>query len=75
MVGVIYGLVAGLLALLILFPITYWLGGATQNFFIGLNIFTYYVHNFVEIFFLIIFSGVVLGAVSSALAIRRYLKV
>jgi cell division transport system permease protein len=74
-VGVIYGLVAGLLSLLLLLPMTYWLGGATQNFFIGLNIFTYYLHNFLEIFALIIGTGIVLGAVSSALAIRRYLKV
>jgi len=74
-VGVIYGLVAGLLSLLILLPITYWLGKATVNFFIGLNIFSYYLHNFFEIFVIIIFSGIILGAVSSFLAIRRYLKV
>jgi cell division transport system permease protein len=74
-VGIIYGLVAGLLSLLLLLPMTYWLGGATQNFFIGLNIFTYYLHNFLEIFGLILGTGIVLGAFSSALAIRRYLKV
>jgi len=74
-VGVIYGLVAGLLSLLLLLPITYWLGKATVNFFIGLNIFSYYLHNFLEIFLIIVLSGVLLGAVSSFLAIRRYLKV
>ncbi len=74
-VGVIYGVVAGILALLLLLPMTYWLGGATKSFFIGLNIFSYYLHNFAQIFLLIIFSGVILGAVSSFLAIRRYLKV
>ncbi|MDB5194014.1 MAG: Cell division protein FtsX [Parcubacteria group bacterium] len=74
-VGIIYGLMAGLLSLLLLFPMTYWLGSATQNFFIGLNIFTYYLHNFFQIFLIIIGTGVILGAVSSALAIRRYLKV
>jgi cell division transport system permease protein len=74
-VGVIYGLVAGLISLLLFLPITYWLGGVTQNFFIGLNIFSYYIHNFIQIFFIIIFSGVLLGAASSFLAIRKYLKV
>jgi cell division transport system permease protein len=74
-VGIIYGLVAGLFSLLIMLPMTYWLGGATQNFFIGLNIFSYYLHNFLEIFAIVIGTGIVLGAVSSALAIRRYLKV
>ncbi|MEX2010512.1 MAG: permease-like cell division protein FtsX [Parcubacteria group bacterium] len=74
-VGVIYGLVAGLLTLLLFLPITYWLGKATQNFFIGLNIFSYYLHNFLQIFLIIIGAGIILGAVSSALAIRKYLKV
>ena len=73
--GVIYGLVAGILALLIFLPITYWLGKLTQNFFIGLNIFSYYIHQFPQIFLIIIGSGVFVGAVSSILAIRKYLKV
>lgn len=73
--GVIYGLVAGILTLLVLLPLTYWLGNATESFFIGLNIFSYYLRNFIEVFFIIIGSGMILGAVSSALAIRRYLKV
>jgi hypothetical protein len=67
--------VAGLISLLLFLPITYWLGGVTQNFFIGLNIFSYYIHNFIQIFFIIIFSGILLGAASSFLAIRKYLKV
>ena len=73
--GVIYGLVAGILALLIFLPITYWLGKLTQNFFIGLNIFSYYIHQFPQIFLIIIGSGIFVGAVSSLLAIRKYLKV
>lgn len=73
-VGVIYGLVAGVLALLLFLPITYWLGSATANFFIGLNIFNYYLGNFPQIFFIIMFSGIAIGALSSALAIRKYLR-
>jgi len=74
-VGIIYGLVAGLGTLLIFLPVTYWLGRATENFFIGLNIFYYYVSNFPVIFFIIVGSGILLGATSSFLAVRRYLKV
>jgi len=74
-VGIIYGLVAGLGTLLIFLPVTYWLGRATENFFIGLNIFNYYVSNFPVIFFIIVGSGILLGATSSFLAVRRYLKV
>ncbi|CAN5151815.1 permease-like cell division protein FtsX [soil metagenome] len=73
--GIIYGLVAGVIALIVFLPITYWLGKLTENFFIGLNIFSYYLHQFPEIFLIVIFSGIAIGAISSFLAIRKYLKV
>jgi cell division transport system permease protein len=62
-------------SLMLFLPITYWIGKVTQNFFIGMNLFTYYLHNFPEIFLILIGSGILIGAVSSILAIRRYLKV
>ncbi len=74
-VGVIYGIVAGITTLFVFLPITYWLGQVTQNFFIGLNIFDYYLSNFPMIFIIIVGSGILIGALSSFLAIRRYLKV
>ena len=74
-VGLIYGVVAGLLTLLLLLPLTYWLASTTENFFVGLNIFSYYLRHFPEIAFIVIVSGVLIGALSSALAIRKYLKV
>lgn len=74
-VGVIYGVVAGLLTLLFLLPITYWLGNTTENFFVGFNLFSYYLRHFLEIAFIVIMSGVLIGAFSSILAIRKYLKV
>lgn len=72
--GMIYGVFATLLTSILFLPITYWLGKTTQNFFIDFNIFTYYLHNFVEVFFILLASGIVIGAVSSIWAIRRYLK-
>ena len=74
-VGVIYGLVASLLTLLLFFPLTFWLGSATESFFVGFNVFGYYLRHFLELAAIIIFSGVAIGALSSMLAIRRYLKV
>ena len=74
-VGVIYGIVAGITTLFIFLPMTYWLGGVTENFFIGLNIFKYYLTNIPQIFGIIIGSGIIIGAISSILAIRRYLRV
>lgn len=72
--GVIYGVVAGILTLLILLPITYWLSDTTENFFIGFNIYSYYLDYFLEIASIIFGSGVLIGAISSALAIRKYLR-
>ncbi|MEX0917602.1 MAG: permease-like cell division protein FtsX [Candidatus Paceibacterota bacterium] len=72
--GVIYGLIGGVLSLLILYPIVLWLGPKTQVFF-EFNLFGYFVNNFVYIFGVLIGTGVVLGLVSSLLAVSRYLRV
>jgi cell division transport system permease protein len=72
--GVMYGAIAGVLTLLILYPIVLWLGPGTEDFF-ELNVFKYYVTNFGKIFAIIVGSGIVLGALSSVLAIARHLKI
>lgn len=72
--GVMYGVISGVLALLILYPIVLWLGPKTAAFF-QLNIFDYFVNNFAYIFGVLIGIGVALGLVSSVLAITRYLRV
>lgn len=74
-VGIIYGLAAGLLTLLVFLPITYWLGNATESFFVGFNVFSYYLRHFLEIALIVMVSGILIGALSSILAIRKYLKV
>ena len=74
-VGIIYGVVAGILTLLLFLPLTYWLGSVTANFFVGFNIFSYYLHNFFELALIILVSGILIGSLSSLLAIRRYLKI
>jgi len=73
--GVLYGLISGVITLLVFYPLTYWLGNATQNFFGGVNIFSYYINNFLFFALGIIGTGVVLGALASFLAVRRYLKI
>lgn len=73
--GVMYGVLAGLFTLGIFYPLTLWLGSVTENFFIGINIFDYYVSNFGEVFLVVVGSGVFIGAVSSYMAVKRYLKV
>lgn len=72
--GVMYGLISGIVTLLILYPVVLWLGPHTERFFL-FNIFTYFVNNFGYLFFVLVGSGIVLGMVSSTLAIARYLRV
>lgn len=73
--GVIYGLVASVLTLTAFYPLTYWLGDLTSAYFGGLDLFQYYQANFSEIVVLVLVAGIFIGAVSSYLAVKRYLKV
>ncbi len=73
--GIIYGIVSAVITLVVFYPITFWLGPTTETFFGEINIFTYYTENFGQVFAIIVGLGVVLGALSSWLAVKRYLKV
>ncbi|MBC7836519.1 ABC transporter permease [Acetobacteraceae bacterium] len=73
--GILYGLIAGLITLILFYPITWWMGSATERFFGGINVFSYYLSHFPFFFLVIVGSGVLLGAVASFLAVRRYLQI
>lgn len=73
--GIMYGLTAGLLTLIAFYPVTYFVSRITERFFSGMNLFSYYLSHFGNIFAIIIGAGMTLGAVSSILAVRKYLKV
>lgn len=73
--GILYGVIAAVVTLAALYPMTYWLGDATGNFFGGFNLFRYYLSHLGTFFLLIVGAGAGLGAVSSWLAVRRYLNV
>lgn len=70
--GLMYGLIAGVVTLLIIYPTVLWLGPATESFF-SLNIFEYFVSNFSYFFTVLVGAGAVLGSLSSTLAVARYL--
>jgi cell division transport system permease protein len=72
-VGIMYGIVSAIITALLFLPITYYLAKYTSNQII--NIYWYYVRNAGQIFLLLLISGVLIGAASSYLAVRRYLKV
>jgi len=83
--GVMYGIVAGLLTLILMASFAYWsdalilrLAGVdvASNFELVVNVLSrYFMQNFGQIFVLIMGSGIVLGGLSSYVAARRYLKV
>jgi cell division transport system permease protein len=72
--GIMYGFIAGVIALAIWYPIMVWLGPRTEAFF-EFNLFTYFVQDFSYIFATIVGTGIALGFISSILAIARYLRV
>ncbi len=80
--GLIYGIVSAVIALLVFYPMTYWFGPLfyplpifLTNETVGdLHLFQYFTSNFFEIGFIVITSGLLLGAISSFLAVRRYLR-
>lgn len=71
--GTMYGIFAAFITLFILYPLTYWLGPITAKLFDGISIFSVYVSNFAYYFLVIVGAGIVIGAISSYLAVRKYL--
>lgn len=71
--GVLVGLCAAILTIIIFVPVSIWLGNNMTEF-IGLNMFDYYKSNFAQLFIIIVISGIILGGISSSFAISRYLK-
>lgn len=73
--GLMHGVIASVVTMGLFYPLTLWLGKSTENFFGGINIFQYYLSNFVQIFILLLAVGTIMGAISSFIAVRRYIKV
>lgn len=74
-VGLMYGFVSGLVTLIILFPVSYYAGPVTLKLGTGLDLWAYYLAHILPMAGVVLGVGLVLGAVSSYLAVRKYLKV
>ncbi|MEY4440697.1 MAG: hypothetical protein RLY49_323 [Candidatus Parcubacteria bacterium] len=72
--GVLYGIVSSILTLVILLPSTWWAGPTTARFFNGINVLEYYTGHFLQFFLIIFFSAIIIGAISSFIAVKKYLK-
>jgi len=73
--GVLAGLVAALIALALFYPVTWYAGETLSTWLGGFNLFTYYLSNFGMIFSILAGTGILVGALASWLAVRRYLRV
>jgi cell division transport system permease protein len=71
--GAIYGFISTVITLIIFLPISAWLGSNMTDF-LGFDVYDYYLSNIFQIFLIVLLSGVFLGAVSSFLAVRKYLN-
>ena len=71
--GVLVGVTASIITMLLFIPISIWLGNQITDF-VGINLFTYFKSNFFQLFIIMLGSGVLLGGISSAFAIARYLR-
>jgi cell division transport system permease protein len=72
--GTLYGVIAGVVSLILFLPLSYGLRGASQAMF-NADIFAYYISNLWYFILVLVLTGAVLGAVSSFLAVRKYLSV
>lgn len=72
--GVLYGVLGGLLALILLYPLALYLAQDSEAFFGTFNTLSYYASSFVFLFFTLLGTGIALGVLSSWLSVRRYLS-
>jgi len=71
--GVLVGIISAIATMFLFVPISIWLGNQMTDF-IGINLFTYFKSNFLQLFIIMLISGILIGGISSFLAIIRYLK-
>jgi len=75
MVGAILcGFISAMFILVLFGVVTYWINHSYADYFAGFNTFRYYLENLWWIFLTITGLGIILGAVASYLAVRKYLR-
>jgi len=72
--GILYGFISGVLVLVILYPLSLYLAEPSMRFFGNFDTFSYFTSHFASLFLIVVGMGVLLGAISSYLAVHRYLR-
>jgi len=73
--GAFYGIFSALIALILFYPIAYGISGRLTTFVPNVNLFHYFLNHSIQIVFISLFTGVLLGMISSVIAIRKHLKI
>lgn len=73
--GIIYGLIAAVFGFFVLLPLSYYASPYVKIFIPNMDVWKYVISNALGIFGYQALFGIVLGIISSAIAIRKYLKV
>jgi len=73
--GIICGFFAALICLFLFASLTWGLDSKAEFLFPGLGLFAFFIANFWLIFLIQLLSGLILGVISSFIAVKKYLKV
>lgn len=73
--GALYGIFAAVIASTVFYPLSYFVSPRIEALMPGLNLFNYFVSYAYQFVPLVFGAGILLGIVSSSIAIRRFLKI
>ncbi|MEK7082784.1 MAG: permease-like cell division protein FtsX [Patescibacteria group bacterium] len=73
--GILYGVSAATIVTLFFFPMTWFITPNVMRVMPGFDLFHYFLNNFFEFFIIMLGSSVILGVFSSAIAMRKYLRI
>jgi cell division transport system permease protein len=72
--GILCGFIASFLIIVLFGIFTFWINKYHSSYFVGFDLFQYYISNFFKIVFIICGAGILFGSVASYLAVHKYLK-
>lgn len=73
--GILYGLIAGILSIVLIAPLIYFSAPYIKMIMSEVNMWSYLLNNLLSLALYQIAFGIILGTVSSAIAVRKYLKI
>ena len=72
--GLLCGIISAIIILIVFAIITFTTNHYYGSYFVGFDLFKYYITHFLQIFGIIFGSGIILGAFASYLAVHKYLR-